>query len=341
MIDTAKKHFFQKFIDDTLGYYRVYDYLKLNLKGQLNETVEINTASEFWRKIYKNDRKYRHKQIVELKDFFISEWVPKLPGRVWTEDGERSLMEGLDDVQGYYSIFDKVIKVLGPVGKMKMMMGGYGSLRLKPSINRDYCTMLNLIKVDDWHCDYGIPVVVSKAVYESFLRYRQHEGAPWVNKLKGMLYLDEDLPHIQKIPNAIGANLSAETIEILSEQPFLRKAFIYVSSPLDIDMKYNGSAPEATAWTLFKTRIENEPLRLTYARFEPFREESIFEAVGFLNQYVTNFDGTTMLTDFDGVQKRLLSTSSLSDRKTMSLGQNGTLKKIDNWINKYGAQQSI
>jgi len=332
MLDTTKKHFFQKLVDDTFGYYRVYDTLKLRLRSSINETLTINSSKDFWSKIIDNSPEIKNKQVVKLKDFFVTEWVPKLPGQVWTEAGQQNLAEGIKDVEGYYSVYDKVYKVLGPIGKQKMISGGFGSVRIKPTHNNDFCSLLNLVHVEDWHCDYGIPIVVSKPVYEQFIRYREHEGSPWIEELTGLLYLDESIPNINKVSNAIGAKLDNETIEILSTQTNLRKAFIYISSPLDLKIRYNGSCPEAIAWTLFKTSLTAEPLRLTYAKFDPKKEESLLEAVSFINQYVARFDGETILTDFDGIQKRLLSTSSLTDLNSLTRRHAGTLKLIDNWI---------
>ena len=332
MLDTTKRHFFQKLVDDTFGYYRVYDTLKLRLNNVVNGQIIINSSREFWKKIIDNHPDIRNKQIIKLKDFFITEWVPKLPGQVWTEEGQQNLTEGLNHIEGFYSVSDKIYQVLGPIGKQKMISGGFGSVRIKPTQNADYCCLLNLVHVDDWHCDYGIPVVVSKPVYEQFIRYREHEGSPWIEELTGILYLDEDAPNISKLSNAVGSKLDNETIEILSTQSNLRKAFIYVSSPLDLKIRYNGSCPDAIAWTLFKTTIPTDPLRLTYAKFEPKKEESLLEAVGFINQYVANFDGDTMLTDFDGIQKRLIATSSLTDPQALTRKHSGTLKLINNWI---------
>ena len=332
MLDTTKKHFFQKLVDDTFGYYRVYDNLKLKLRSSINETLTINSSQEFWSKIIENSPEIRNKQIIKLKNFFITEWVPKLPGQVWTEKGRENLVEGLKDVEGYYSIHEKIYKVLGPIGKQKMIFGGFGSVRIKPVNNTDFCCLLNLVQLEDWHCDYGIPLVVSKPVYEQFIRYREHEGSPWIEELSGVLYLDEDIVNFNKVPNAIGSKLDNETIEILTTQTNIRKAFIYVSSPIDVKIKYNGSCPDAVAWTLFKTTLEKEPLRLTYAKFNPKKEESLLEAVGFINQYVVNFNGEKILTDFDGIQKRLLSTSSLTEPNSLVKKHTETLKLIDIWI---------
>lgn len=332
MLDTTKRQFFQKLVDDTFGYYRVYDTLKLRFRSAIDETLTINSSKDFWKKVIENSPEIKNKQIIKLKDFFVTEWVPKLPGQVWTDEGRQNLSEGINEIEGYYSFFDKVYQVLGPIGKQKMISGGFGSVRIKPIQNNDFCCLLNLVHVDDWHCDYGIPIVVSKPVYEQFIRYREHEGSPWIEELSGLLYLDEDVPNITKIPNAIGSSLDSETIEILSTQTNLRKAFIYVSSPLDLKIRYNGSCPEAVAWTMFKTTLPSEPLRLTYAKFDPKKEDSLLEAVGFINQYVASFDGDSMLTDFDGVHKRLLAKSSLTDPNSLARKHTGTLKLIDSWI---------
>jgi len=247
-------------------------------------------------------------------------------------DGKENLLEGIKNIEGFYSVFDKVINVLGPVGKQKMISGGYGSIRIKPTNNFDYYAMLNLVHVDDWHCDYGIPIIVSKAVYDQFIKYREHEGAPWIEELKGILILDEEIPNIQKISPAIGSKLETETVDLLSTVPSIRKVFIHVSSPLDIKIRYNQSHPEAIAWTLFKTKLDDEPLRLTYSRFSPEKQESILEAVGFINEYVVNFDGETILTDFDGIQKRLISKSSLTQPSSLVRNHSGTIRLINDWI---------
>ena len=138
----------------------------------------------------------------------MTEWAPKLPGRVWTKDGDRNLIEGITDIEGQISIYDKVYNVLGPKGKNKMMMGGFGSVRVKPKANDDYCMLLNAVSVDDWHCDFGIPIIVSKSVYEQYLRYFHNEGAPEIAELTGILILNEAINYFDVVPTAIGAKPS-------------------------------------------------------------------------------------------------------------------------------------
>jgi hypothetical protein len=276
----------------------------------------------------------QNNQIIKLKDFFLTEWTPKLPGRVWTNDGNTNLYEGIHDVVGQVNIYDKVYSVLGPEGKSKMITGGFGSVRVKPRVNNDYCMLLNAASTNDWHCDFGIPAVVSKSVYDDFLRYSHNEGAPWIEELIGTLFLNNSLEELQHITPAIGAALSNETRDLLSDSPNLQKCFIYVSSPLDVKIRYNKSHPEAVAWTMYRTDIKEEPLRLTYARFNPKEEDSIKEAVEFINKYVLDFGGTEILTDFDGQKRRLISKASIANTRNFIWEHRRTMATINCWVRR-------
>jgi len=341
MLNATKQHFFKKLIEDTFGYYRIYDFLKLRVRGAVNQTKEFNTSEKFWKSVLQQDFRHEHSesslrnnQVIKLRDFFLTEWTPKLPGRVWTNDGDRNLLEGIQDVVGHYNIHDRIYEVLGPLGKGKIMTGGFGSVRIKPKSDSDYCMLLNAVHQDDWHCDYGIPIVVSKAVYNDYLRYSHNEGAPWIEELKGVLVLNNTINANDIISPAIGAKLESEMRDLLSDIPNLQKCFIYVSSPMDIKLKYNGSHPDAIAWTMFKTSLQQEPLRHTYARFNPHIEESIKESVDFINAYVLGFDGIEILTDFDGQKRRLISKTNLSNVKPFIWEHGRMLNIINGWIRR-------
>jgi hypothetical protein len=349
MLNETKQHFFKKLIEDTIGYYRVYDFLKMKVLTTIEKPREFLTTESFWRAIlqqnFKNNNQnsepLKNGQTIKLKNFFLTEWTPKLPGRVWTNDGQMNLIEGISDVVGQMNIYQKVYEVLGPVGKNKMMTGGYGTIRIKARTNNDFCMLLNVVSPNDWHCDYGIPLIVSKAVYDDYLNYSHKEGAPWIEELQGTLFLNNSLTDFQLISPAIGAKLENEINDLLTDMPNLQKCFIYVSSPLDVKMRYNKSHPEAIAWTMFKTDLIEEPLRLTYARFNPLDEESITEATEFINQYVLGFDGTEILTDFDGQKRRLISKSNLSNIRSLAIGQRSSLFTIHNWIQRENRKNSL
>jgi len=133
---------------------------------------------------------------------------------------------------------------------------------------------MSLVTKRNWHCDLGIPLVVSKSVYNEFYKYAKY-GAPWVEGMEGVLHFQEDLPFKIIIPHAIGARISEELEEVLRYKPFLPKCHVYVSSPLNIKFKLNDSHPNCTAWTMFETHSSREPYRYTYTKCDPNDNESI------------------------------------------------------------------
>lgn len=344
MLNETKQHFFKKLIEDTFGYYHIYDFIKLRVRENIGSSRTFNNSEEFWRAIlqseFRDDRNsaepLHNNQVVNLRNFFLTEWTPKLPGRVWTRSGDSNLLQGIHDIVGQTNIYDRIFNVLGPEGKSKMITGGFGSVRIKPRQNSDYCMLLNAVSVEDWHCDYGIPIVVSKPAYNEYLRYAENEGAPELVELKGVLCLNNDINQLQIISPAIGARLDNEIQDLLSDIPNLPKCFIYVSSPLDLTLHYNRSHPDAIAWTMFRTNIVSEPLRLTYASFNPVNNNSAEAAVAFINKYVFEFDGTEILTDFDGQKRRLISKTTLANTKNFSLEHRRVLRIINSWIIREG-----
>lgn len=343
MLEETKRHFFGKLIEDTFGYYRVYDFLKLRVRQAVESSRTFNTSEEFWKTILQEEFRggrsdsepLRNNQIVKLRNFFLTEWTPKLPGRVWTKDGNTNLLEGIQDIVGETNLYDRIYNVLGPEGKMKMITGGFGSVRIKPGSNSDYCMLLNAVALNDWHCDFGIPIVVSKPVYNEYLRHSESRGSPQIAELTGILCLNNStFDYLSIISPAIGARLESEIIDLLSDIPNLPKCFIYVSSPADISLLYNNTHPEAIAWTMFKTNVKKEPLRLTYASFNPIDGDSAKEAVAFINKYVFEFGGIEILTDFDGQKRRLVSKSTLADTGNLKFQHKRVISTIQAWVRK-------
>lgn len=163
---------------------------------------------------------------------------------------------------------------------------------------------MSLVNKPHWNCDYGIPVVVSRSVYNKFKKYAAN-GAPYLESIEGVIHLHEDLPFSQLLPKAIGAQLSKESESTLRYRPGLPRCYLHVTSPLLLKAKYNNSHPDATAWTMFQTNLKREPFRYTYTTFNPLLRDSVDEAVEFINWYVKDYDGKMIVTDFDGMLPRL------------------------------------
>lgn len=310
-------------INDIFSYWNIYGYLKYRFKNVLdNETVIFNNNSEFWYSILKTnfggDNKTKFKGVqpfanIKIKNCFLSDWIPKMPGKIWTYEGQKKLHESITNIENNSPSLNRFFpKVLTPFGKERAIAAGYGTIRINSSLSRskDFYSIMSLTSNDNWLCDYGIPIVVHKTVYEEYLK-KSKQGAPQVD-VEGILYYNFDLPLQVDIPKAIGANIPNGLQETLLLSPNLPKIFVYIPSPLNCKFKINDSHPSCTAWTCFTHGKKHLfPIYYTYAHFNPYNDQSIESAIDFINKYVKNYSGNGILTDFDGVMPRLKSKVTL------------------------------
>lgn len=315
MAEDAAKRFFGRFWDDFLGYFRVYEYIKLKKAVLTGEAISVPTIESFWYSIlgdkFAGDRNSKHLRlrdgdIVKFKDVFLADWAPKLPGQTWTIDGVEKFTEAQRHSTDILEVNELFVSVLPPEQKKSVVEAGYGSIRIaRRSHDTDHFMYMSLVGKDHWHCDLGVPVVVSRQVYEQFYTHAEH-GAPWLRQVEGVLHLDEDLPFEMLVPKAIGAQLSPESEATLRYRGGLPRCYVHIVSPLSVDPTYNDSHPSATAWAQFETRRRRRsPYRYTYTMFDPSSTESTEVAVAFVKRYAERYDGKQMITDFDGQRPKL------------------------------------
>lgn len=344
--------------DDIVKYYGLYGFLKYKIKALTVKPVHINSNEDFWSIILKDQffGEYDKEKILLSgqpltfsNKFYLSEWAPKIPGKIWTKSGKQSLRDALshqiNDInwewkKRYEIIFDEY-------GKKKAMEGGFGSVRINPSKNPSETFMyMSLTTSDCWSIDSGIPIIVSKSVFEEYNRKSVNKGAVEIGKLEGILITDTDLPINEIISKAIGAQLDSRSIDILTKQTFLPKCFVYVPSSLGVDFKYNNSHPQCTGWTMYKKQIHESQEKnygqksdleygITYNCFYPTKPETIHEAVEFMKDYANYNNGSEILTDFDGMESKFESRLSLKDNPENAQKSKfkGTLEELNKWVN--------
>lgn len=323
----AAKNFFSKIIHDTIGYYKIYDYLKYKIPTYIsNDIINLDTIRDFWYSILgdqfkaKADGKYfafSLGQKIKMKNVFLSDWIPKLPGKLWTIDGIQKLKESKNyALIEHINFGDSIVyDVLDPHGKYLRISAGFGSVRLNASIfndpNQFYC--LSLTDSEYWNVDYGIPVIINKSIYEEFLKYSK-DGAPEVD-LGGIVYINNPLPIKEIIYSAIGSEVDPKLISNLVNSQGLPKCFIYIPSLLMCKFKYNNSHPECTAWTSFNSKLEYKSglwnINYTYSHFNPKKIGSIEKSIEFIENYVKEYGNGVILTDFDGKIPRLKAKNDL------------------------------
>lgn len=307
--EAFKKLFLAKLLSDISNYFRVYEFLKVKAKSLKNGAILIEDEEDFWKKVL-GDRflnetdgeTLNNGTVLKFENMFLTDWAPKLPGGIWTKKGN-SRAFGFREELDLLQVGERMHPIIHPDAKSRRINSGFGSIRVNPIGNdSDYFNYMNLVSPKYWNTDFGIPVIVPKSVYQEFIA-KSKRGAPWVEKLEGILILNEQLPVSNFISNSIGHKLSDEIENELTNMPHLPKCYLYIPSRLNIEIKTNDTHPVTTAWTMFETRRND--YGLTYCHFNPF-EKDAFEGVSdFLEEYSKRFDGTKIVTDYDGITPRL------------------------------------
>lgn len=344
------KRFFGRVWEDTIGYVRLYEFLKLRAAAALTDrAIELSSVAEFWHGLLGDrfcDHSLRYQpirdgQIIRFHRGFATEWGPKLAGQLWTAEGAAERAAGLKSVEGTRQYGEETYVILDPYGKQRVLNAGHGSVRLPTGPNDgDHFACLALVDDEErWNCDYGVPLVVSKPVYDAFYRHALH-GAPAVEFLEGIVRIGTDLPFSQLIPRAIGAALSKESEDVLRLRPGLPRCYIHVVSPLSVRFLYNDSHPNITAWTMYATsapqmRSRQPAYGYSYVTLNPKIEGAHEEAATFLREYANDHGGDRLVTDYDGVVPRLAAEIPLTQDP---MSKKSAVKKLvvglDQWIQK-------
>lgn len=342
--------------EDIVKYYGLYAFTKYKIKALINKPLHILSNEQFWSLLLREN--FKESSAVEPKllngqlltfsnKFYLSEWAPKIPGKIWTKSSEKLVAEALDHqiLDSDWKWKKKYEVIFDEYGKKKAMEAGFGSVRINPSNNQSEAFMyMSLTTADNWDIDSGIPIIVSKSVFEEYRNKSENNGAVEIGKLEGILIIDMDLPINSIISNAIGAQIDVKVIDILTKQPNLPKCFVYVPSTLGVNFKFNNSHPECTGWTLYKKTTNNESEKnynqrtdyefgVTYNCFDPTKPESLIEAVDFMKDYISYNQGSEILTDFDGMMSNFESRLNLKENPMTN--QKSEFKKVILEINEW------
>ena len=293
--DAFKQLFLTKLLSDVSNYFRVYDFLKVEVKKLKNKSISIKDEADFWKRVLGN---YFYKEneveplengaILKFENFFLTDWSPKLPGGLWTKKGNERAY-GFREELDLLEVKDRIHPIIHPDAKSRRINAGFGSIRVNPlGNNSDYFNYMCIVGPNYWNCDSGIPVIVPKSVYKEY-RSKSKDGAPWIEKMEGILILNESLPIKSFISNSIGHKLSEEIEDQLSNMPHLPKCFVYIPSRLNMDIKTNNTHPVTTAWTMFET--QRDDYGLTYCHFDPYEKNTFERVTEFLERYAENFGG--------------------------------------------------
>jgi hypothetical protein len=290
-----------------IGYYNLPAYGRARYHAFRGNIIKYNKEEDYWKDAigpYFHIPSYTNLhdgQLVELNNFEITEWVPRCPGLFWTREGNnyRSQASALIDRRT-----DKYI-VYSPKGKTLMVLGGRGTTRLE---HREGYKVL--CATSSGRSDAGIPLVVSRGVYESLRNELQREGSICAD-LEGF-YSQLPIDYINLILTTPGLELPANLTSLLANSLHIPKYCLRVDSRLLIKIRNSESNIQATAWTMFKPKENLLPYSFAFWSFDPRYEESIVDATDQIEDYIEAYGTGEILTDFDERVQRFASQSPLS-----------------------------
>lgn len=263
----------------------------------------FHSNNELW-EAFLRTKQLRIGHRVTLQSFFIFEWFPRSPGLYFTERGRDARREAQNRIR----TIDNGVIVFDPYGKMSMLDGGIGNVRLRPIVvgGRDLVLMSGS---SDGECHAGFPLAVPLELYESIIDEIRARGAV-VRTVSGILKaIPKDLDFLyERYRDVPKLYLLVDEGKV----PAVRKS----RSMGDLNVSVASS---------FLSEYEGSPkVYACYVNTDPGDPNSLQDRVRWMEQtYVAKGYGGKIVTDFDELENHFDS-AIFGLSKIMTLGLTST-----------------
>jgi hypothetical protein len=258
---------------------------------QGRKRVEYWSEDQFWQDVIQSGQVYETCQVT-LKEFLLSQWIPRSPGQYYTLEARRSREAAQHFIKSRSRDYsqNKDYVVFDPYGKSEMVKGGVGCLRLgQKQIANDNLHFLCATSSGITH--KGLIVGLRRDLYERLIEDMERYGAVSCNIFGQVRYWScEDMLPTYTPRHIPRMYLYAEKIVPL------RRA---ESNTLDV-----------TAAVLFRGNVDGEEgTFFVYSHFDPGNRHSldrtIDQCVDWMEKiYVRGLYDGRILTDFDEIAPR-------------------------------------
>ncbi len=242
----------------------------------------VTSNAEVWR-LFVEERLYDTRRVT-LEHFHLFEWFPNAPGLFHTDEGRHHR-----EIAGrYMEPTPDGSTVFNPVGKLTMLKGGIGSVRLRPREIKGephYFMTASSTAV----CHEGFPVLVPRRFYGPLKARILDEGAVPVTISGEMRYVPEDavsfFPEKRLVPLLY---LHVDDMQVLPRPRQDVTAYL-INVVASFVGQFEGVAGSYA----------------TYAAFDPARRDSLSDAISWLSTlYVEAMHDGMVITDFDEIRPR-------------------------------------
>jgi|GEM_PF-5136649 hypothetical protein len=273
----------------------IIDHLAIRIHGRGESTRSYNDVGQYWRDeidpiYYGGPPGSRHEllqnDVVELRNFKLTEWVPWSPGTLWTRESNEMRLHARDYIvsQGEYGT------LYNDIGKTFMVGSGIGNVRLEQHNNS------KLLCATTESASHGIPVVLTSAAYQRIQQDLERHGV-----------VAADVLGYHCSVARLGNNFLDGIIEYGRGVP---RNCILVDSPMNIEIISKDTDVAAHALSIYGDLRAN--WNFCFSSFDPRNAGSIQSAADFLNRFAQQYRGE-VLFDFDEVCMRTNALFPLSE----------------------------
>jgi|GEM_PF-4878239 hypothetical protein len=269
------------FIKTIYSYYGLKDYVEFLYYDRFNnEKIREIEAYDFdnkqgdklfWKDVMAGEIIRGDK--VRLKNFQISPWFPRKAGLFWTYDAAVAR----DKAYRYHR--EKIEKggfVYDVYGKTLMTeLGGIGAVNFRK--DRDFVLAT---ATASGYTQEGIPIICRQNVWSEIEKEFQKGNRIEVD-LQGTV-----------------VNINRDNDSYFLRSSSLPKIAIHINSLLNIQIKASRLDINVTPWTIFETKDRWNPYGFTYINHVLFHDD-IENSKKWIEDYVEDHEGKTVLTDFD------------------------------------------
>jgi hypothetical protein len=253
-----------------------------------------STNEELWRNVLPSKEAYRAGMTLTLERFLLFEWLPRAPGLYFTSEGKhaRKLAQGflrqvpVPRPSGTAQLDSRIkdrefLDVYDPYGKIAMLKGGVGCIRLRPKmLEGGMFWFLSASSTGVAH--EGFPVALPDSMFQRHIDRIKNKGALRCT-LRGKL---------QFVPDAV-AELYREIRRV--PQLYMQVEELIPSSDHHADSQL------VSVGISFLSEFEGlRKMYASYATFDSGQSGSLDETVDWLDEvYVQGLYGGHVITDFD------------------------------------------
>jgi hypothetical protein len=250
--------------------------------------IHFATTQEFWQAIL--SERVRARRVVSLHNVLLSEWFPRSPGLYYTEQAAWERAEAIDrdldltpeQESMYQGSFPPDPVIYDIYGKMSMLRGGIGCIRLKERLTAEG-PLFFMSASTGLSADRGVPIALTPDDYERCIDEVTERGVLPCTLTGRLVFLPD------------------EFISLYGGYSGVPRLYLLVTDivPAHSPAVLEAGQPLASAAVLFRADDPWPAISAAFVYFVPGRRGTLAQRLPWLDYYVSMLHGGTVLTDFD------------------------------------------